>query len=136
MKNIERRSFLKGSALLAASAFLMPRTLAAQDPQNANHGQAGQAGQVGRAGQEKDGQAGQEKDGQTGQGGQAGQAGQDKEGQAGQAGNNPPAKEGDGAETFVGADGRPYRVCPQCGANMYKQNRTWTCENCGYSYEE
>ncbi|HEY7697241.1 MAG TPA: twin-arginine translocation signal domain-containing protein [Vicinamibacteria bacterium] len=28
------------------------------------------------------------------------------------------------------------RVCPQCGALMYKQGRTWTCENCGYSYVE
>jgi ribosomal protein S27AE len=32
--------------------------------------------------------------------------------------------------------GRDYRVCPQCGNNMYKQERTWTCENCGYSYTE
>lgn len=32
--------------------------------------------------------------------------------------------------------GRDYRVCPQCGYNMYKQDRTWTCENCGYSYTE
>lgn len=28
------------------------------------------------------------------------------------------------------------RACPQCGALMYKQGRTWTCENCGYSYVE
>jgi ribosomal protein L37AE/L43A len=26
------------------------------------------------------------------------------------------------------------RACPQCGALMYRQGRTWTCENCGYSY--
>ena len=26
--------------------------------------------------------------------------------------------------------------CPQCGSNMYRQGRTWTCENCGYSYIE
>lgn len=32
--------------------------------------------------------------------------------------------------------GRDYRICPQCGFNMYKQDRTWTCENCGYSYVE
>lgn len=32
--------------------------------------------------------------------------------------------------------GRDYRVCPQCGYNMYLQERTWTCENCGYSYTE
>jgi len=23
-----------------------------------------------------------------------------------------------------------------CGGNMYKQDNTWTCEQCGYSYEE
>jgi hypothetical protein len=39
-------------------------------------------------------------------------------------------------ETRVDAEGRPYRICPQCGFNMYKQERTWTCENCGYSYVE
>lgn len=33
-------------------------------------------------------------------------------------------------------NGRDYRLCPQCGYNMYKQDRTWTCENCGYSYAE
>lgn len=28
------------------------------------------------------------------------------------------------------------RACPQCGALMYRQGRTWTCDNCGYSYVE
>lgn len=28
------------------------------------------------------------------------------------------------------------RACPQCGALMYKQGNTWTCETCGYSYVE
>ena len=44
-------------------------------------------------------------------------------------------KDGNG-ETKIDADGREYRVCPQCASNMYKQGRTWTCENCGYSYVE
>ncbi len=42
-----------------------------------------------------------------------------------------------------GADGKFYdregvevRECPECGHNMYQQGRTWTCENCGYSYVE
>jgi ribosomal protein S27AE len=39
-------------------------------------------------------------------------------------------------ETKIDADGREYRTCPQCGSNMYRQGRTWTCENCGYSYVE
>ena len=46
-----------------------------------------------------------------------------------------PQPGGDG-ETKIDADGREYRVCPQCASNMYKQGRTWTCENCGYSYVE
>jgi hypothetical protein len=33
-------------------------------------------------------------------------------------------------------EGREYKVCPQCGYNMYKQGRMWVCENCGYSYVE
>lgn len=37
---------------------------------------------------------------------------------------------------LIDDDGREYRVCPQCGNNMYKQGRMWVCENCGYSYVE
>ena len=37
---------------------------------------------------------------------------------------------------LVDDEGREYRVCPQCGNNMYKQGRMWVCENCGYSYVE
>jgi hypothetical protein len=33
-------------------------------------------------------------------------------------------------------EGREYRVCPQCGYNMYRQGKMWVCENCGYSYVE
>jgi ribosomal protein S27AE len=33
-------------------------------------------------------------------------------------------------------EGREYRMCPQCGYNMYKEGRMWVCENCGYSYVE
>jgi anaerobic selenocysteine-containing dehydrogenase len=33
-------------------------------------------------------------------------------------------------------EGREYRVCDMCGGNMYKQDNTWTCEQCGYSYQE
>jgi hypothetical protein len=107
-----RRSFLKGSALLAAAAVVVPASLSAQDPQSPTD-------------EKKD----KPKDGQDRQ---DGQDGQDKSKDAPQQ----EAKESDGAKTFIGADGRPYRVCPQCGSNMYKQNRTWTCENCGYSYDE
>jgi ribosomal protein S27AE len=33
-------------------------------------------------------------------------------------------------------EGNEYKICPQCGYNMYKQGRMWVCENCGYSYVE
>jgi ribosomal protein S27AE len=114
-----RRSFLKGSALLAASALAVPAVLSAQSQDQQT--QDSQKGQDGREGQER-------QDGQTKRDAQD----QDKSNDAPQQ----EAKEGDGAKTYVGADGRPYRVCPQCGSNMYKQGRTWTCENCGYSYDE
>lgn len=114
-----RRSFLKGSALLAASALAVPAVLSAQD----------QTARPDEKDQLKDGQA---PDAQERRDGKDAQDKSDKSKDA------PPqeAKESDGAQTFVGADGRPYRVCPQCGSNMYKQGRTWTCENCGYSYDE
>ena len=47
---------------------------------------------------------------------------------------------GDGQKSKDGKlydkEGREYKVCPQCGYNMYKQGRMWICENCGYSYVE
>ena len=43
----------------------------------------------------------------------------------------------EGAEgKFYDRDGVEVRECPECGHNMYQQGRTWTCENCGYSYVE
>jgi rubredoxin len=57
--------------------------------------------------------------------------------------DEPKEKEKDSSEsedstrvTKLDADGNEYRECPQCGSNMYRQGRTWTCENCGYSYIE
>jgi ribosomal protein S27AE len=37
---------------------------------------------------------------------------------------------------FYDREGIEVRECPECGHNMYQQGRTWTCENCGYSYVE
>ena len=37
---------------------------------------------------------------------------------------------------LIDKEGREYRVCDMCGGNMYKQDNTWTCEQCGYSYQE
>jgi len=45
-------------------------------------------------------------------------------------------KKEDKDKKLVDAEGREYRVCPQCAYNMYKQGRMWVCENCGYSYVE
>jgi hypothetical protein len=45
-------------------------------------------------------------------------------------------KDDDKEKKLVDAEGREYRVCPQCAYNMYKQGRMWVCENCGYSYVE
>src|SRR4051812_3319867 len=112
-----RRSFLKGSALLAASTLALPAVLSAQQTQDDQQKQQGQD---------------KASDPAQGQDRQSGQDAQDKSKDAPQQA----AKESDGAETFIGADGRPFRVCPQCGSNMYKQDHTWTCENCGYSYDE
>ena len=89
-KPVDRRSFLRGSALFAAAIGVSVATSAfAQEPQPP------------KPEEEK---------------------------------KDEPAQ-GDG-ETKIDKDGREYRVCPQCAANMYKQGRTWTCENCGYSYVE
>ena len=44
-------------------------------------------------------------------------------------------KDGD-EKKLIDDEGREYRVCPQCGYNMYKQGRMWVCDNCGYSYVE
>ena len=60
----------------------------------------------------------------------------------------PPAPEGDKPadkteqapapkkKPLLDKNGREYRVCDMCGGNMYKQDNTWTCEQCGYSYQE
>ena len=47
-------------------------------------------------------------------------------------GEKPKSKDG----KLYDKEGREYRICPQCGYNMYKQGRMWVCENCGYSYVE
>lgn len=59
-----------------------------------------------------------------------------KEGGAGNPDEDLFAEDAKAKETKLDANGREYRSCPQCGYNMYRQGRTWTCENCGYSYVE
>ncbi|MDP1572184.1 MAG: twin-arginine translocation signal domain-containing protein [Vicinamibacterales bacterium] len=93
-KNVDRRSFLRGSALFAAALGMtvVPGIAGAQQPQQ----------EPKKEEKPKDPFAPEEK------------------------------KDG----VLVDADGREYRVCPQCAYNMYKQGRMWFCENCGYSYVE
>jgi ribosomal protein S27AE len=117
-RRTDRRSFLRGSALLVAAGVVAPLDAWAQSAQNPPP-PADQAPPPGNGG--TDGPTTDQSEKKT----------QDAE-----TDKKETAKEGDGEKTYVGADGRPYRVCPQCGANMYKQDRTWTCENCGYSYVE
>ena len=103
MKPVDRRSFLRGSALFAAALGVSVATSAfAQEQQP-------------KPKPEDEKKPDDEK-----------KDGEKKEDLA----------PGTDTETKIDADGREYRVCPQCAANMYKQGRTWTCENCGYSYVE
>jgi hypothetical protein len=91
-KTVDRRSFLRGSAIFAAALGLSVATSAfAQEPQQPKPEKP----------EEK----------------------------------LPPSDDPNN-ETKIDKDGREYRVCPQCASNMYRQGRTWTCENCGYSYVE
>jgi hypothetical protein len=106
VKPVDRRSFLRGSALFAAALGVSVATSAfaqEQDPKPKPEDEKKKP--EGKKKPEED----KKKD------------------------DLPP---GTDTETKIDADGREYRVCPQCAANMYKQGRTWTCENCGYSYVE
>lgn len=109
-QKVGRRSFLKGSGLAAATlvgvAAASPLVAFAQEPQQQQQ-------------QQQDDTAKKDKS--------------DKDKSADAKKNS---GESSDSETKIDADGREYRVCPQCGSNMYRQGRTWTCENCGYSYVE
>ena len=111
-QKMDRRSFLRGSALTAAAFAAIPLAARAQDQQAPPQDKP------------KSDEKAEEKD----------QKAEDKE-------ENKNAKKDDAEkdpfkETKLDANGREYRMCPQCGYNMYRQDRTWTCENCGYSYVE
>jgi ribosomal protein S27AE len=93
-KNLDRRSFLRGSALFAGAIGLsIVPALAQQQPQ-----------QPEKKEEPKDPFDNGEKK--------------------------------DGEKKLIDQEGREYRICPQCGYNMYKQGRMWVCDNCGYSYVE
>ena len=125
-KAIDRRGFLKGSALFAAaavgvgmagSAFASPQDPAKKDEKPSDEKDKDKDKEKEKAGEQKAG----EKSGE-------------------QTKKDTPAKQGDQARTdpnkLVDKDGREYRICERCGGNMYKEGNTWTCEQCGFSYVE
>jgi ribosomal protein S27AE len=48
----------------------------------------------------------------------------------------PKSEEADWDAAWKDTGSEETRTCPQCGGLMYRQGRTWTCSNCGYSYVE
>ena len=92
---LDRRGFLKGSALFATAGVLAAFPAAAQEP-------AAPA-------------------------------------PSGEAKKEEPPAEKKPEEKKKGAlydkQGREYRVCDMCGGNMYLTEKTWLCEQCGFSYE-
>jgi ribosomal protein S27AE len=103
-KSLDRRSFLRGSALFAAAIGL------SMAPNRAEAGTPRQSTQKPRP-EEKP---------------------QEEEKPADPFADGEKPKDG----KLYDKEGREYRVCPQCGYNMYKQGKMWVCENCGYSYVE
>ncbi|MCU1381351.1 MAG: hypothetical protein JWL71_48 [Acidobacteria bacterium] len=110
---LDRRSFLRGSGLGVAAllgvAAASPLVVFAQSQDKP------QADDKKKADDRKDQDAAQPAD-------------------ADKAGDTPSRVERDGK--FYDREGTEVRECPECGHNMYQQGRTWTCENCGYSYIE
>lgn len=121
-RGLDRRSFLRGSGLAAAGflgvAAASPLIVFAESQDKS------------RPDPKKDPATDKGQDGPEGDTGATDKAPAGKSGADPDGGDNPLTK------TRIDADGNEYRECPQCGHNMYRQGRTWTCENCGYSYIE
>ena len=112
--NPTRRSFLRGSSFVMLTAVLAPRP---------------GFGSVATGEQTSSGQR-QETDDKVKGTGDRSRA----EDSAAEPQEKKPDEPDQSRFTKKDAQGREYRICPQCGYNMYCQDRTWTCENCGYSY--
>lgn len=122
-RTLDRRSFLRGSGLIAAAvvgAAASPIVAFAQESQ--------QSGDQKKDDQKKGDQKkdDQKKDDKK----------DDPYKDPYDTGSDNSGQSDPNSETKIDAQGREYRTCPQCGFNMYRQGRTWTCENCGYSYVE
>jgi ribosomal protein S27AE len=118
-QKMNRRSFLRGSALAAAALAAFPLAASAQDQQPPTENK------------DKSDKSKDRKDDKTDQKDEKEEKAENKEENTDGDAEKDPFK-----EIKIDAQGREYRMCPQCGYNMYKQDRTWTCENCGYSYVE
>jgi hypothetical protein len=115
-KALDRRGFLKGSALFAAAVGLSV---------------ASPAFAQGQGQEQKPAVPEEEKD----------KAKEPSGDQAKQQPQQPQQPSGGGTakedpNKLVDANGVEYRVCERCGGNMYKEGNTWTCEQCGLSYTE
>ena len=108
---LDRRSFLRGSGLGVAAllgvAAASPLVVFAQSPEKAQDDKK-------KSGDKKDPDADKPDD---------------------KTDTQPIRVEGKDGK-FYDREGVEVRECPECGHNMYQQGRTWTCENCGYSYIE
>ena len=109
---LDRRSFLRGSSMgvagLLGVAAASPLVVFAQEPQD----KPKKSDEKKNPDPEEDGPKGEDK-----------------------SGSKPIRVEGKDGK-FYDQEGIEVRECPECGHNMYQQGRTWTCENCGYSYIE
>ncbi len=115
-KTISRRGFLRGSSLAVLSSVVAPRLgFGGQEPTPQDPSAKGS--------ETKDKQ---EEDGRPAPSTEQQATAQDRK----------PDEQQESQVTKTDANGREYRVCPECGSNMYRQDRVWTCENCGYSYTE
>jgi ribosomal protein S27AE len=47
----------------------------------------------------------------------------------------PDGKPAEKKGVLLDKQGREYRVCDMCGGNMYVEEKRWTCDQCGFSYE-
>ncbi len=109
---LDRRSFLRGSGLGVAAllgvAAASPLVVFAQAPQDKSSDEK----EAGRREEDQDAP------------------------KADQAPDSKPSRTEGADGKFYDREGVEVRECPECGHNMYQQGRTWTCENCGYSYIE
>ncbi len=113
-KVLDRRAFLRGSALFAASAV----GLALASPAFGQDTQKPAEDATKKEGEEpKEGAPAAKKD-------------------EPKAGDQAAAKPAQDPNKLYDKDGVEYRVCERCGGNMYKEGNTWTCEQCGLSYVE